>query len=159
MSSGCYGCRIVRAAFPAAGSECWGLVAGLLEVGARCSITDPVVVLGTPELLPESLRGRGQRAMLVKSRAELLSEQEGTPLARVLGPLVDPPPAGRAWVLASIGDRSSGAVILLHHPVAAEVPPRLRVLLELSLVPEDGGPCLGALSGFGGYESTKGGAA
>lgn len=147
----CQGCDLLAAALPwdfpvvRGAPDRWDLIAGMLRNAEERGFTpdDVVVVVGNPELLPAELRGRGDLTMMTAERTKLPGRYP-EPLASTFAPLARPAPPGHVWVVASIGTHARGAVVVFFHrappaPSAAAV----RVL-DLALVPEDGGPAPGA---------------
>lgn len=148
----CQGCDLLAAALPwtqsggAPSIDRWDLIAGMLrasEVRAGLGIEDVVVVVGTPELLPHSLRGRGAFAIMTAERTKLL-DRYPEPLASTFAPLASPAPPGHVWVVASIGTPAGGAVVVFFHRAPAAPSAAAERVLALALVPEDGGPAPGA---------------
>lgn len=145
QAKGCRGCRLLTAALPHIRDR-WDIVAAMLRASqerAGLSIADLVVIVGRPELLPESLRGRGAVAMMTAERAKLF-DRYPEPLASAFAPLASPPPAGHVWVVASIGTQARGAVVVFFHRAPTAPSSAAEKVLALALVPEDGGPAPGA---------------
>lgn len=149
---GCLGCRLLAAALPRGGTvlphcaDHWDLVAGMLHASkarAGLGLEDVVVVVGNPDLLPAELRGRGDYTMMTTQRTRMVGRYS-EPFATVFAPLRDAPRPGHVWVLASIGAPGGGQVVLFSHRAPPAPSASAVRVLDLALVPEDGGPAPGA---------------
>lgn len=143
----CQTCRILWLAMGGAIANPMELIAGSVRAVTardRCEAADLVVVVGQRGLgLPLEDVAVGPFVFGAVSR-EAIAEWAGDDAERrrLVAAAAEPPPAGRVWILAGAGTKSSGLVTLVNHDLPAPSA-RADLIGELALVPRDGGPAPG----------------